>query len=174
MSSKDIRPIPVFGSTDELTLAIFREFFKGQDIHIGTLFSDDLKPPVIICRKERRSGTVAHSSPDENDLQAAIVAVNTITDGLDADESAEELQEACRIALVRAQLTQAMYPNAGSIALITNSSPPSRVSDWATSTGVVQYSELPKTLVRYEAIYRLMIRPPRQSTITNRFLTLAN
>ena len=171
--STDIRPIPVFGSTDELTLRIFRDYFAGQKIHIGTLFSDDLMPPVIICRKERRSGTVAHASPDENDLQAAIISVNTITDGIDGDEACEELQEACRIALVQAQLTQRVYPNAGSISTITNSSPPSRVSDWATSTGVVQYSELPKTLVRYEAIYRVLIRPPRQDTITNRFLTLA-
>lgn len=164
--------IPVFGSTDEMLLGIFRPFFAGQNIHIGTLYSDELTPPVIIARKERRSGTVAHQSPDETHVQAAIVSVNTITGGLDADEVGEELQEACRIALFQAWRDQTVIPNAGCISSITNSSPASRVSDWATSTGVVQYSELPKTLVRYESIYRILIRPPSQPSITNRFLTL--
>ena len=164
--------LPVFGSTDDLLLGIFHKFFEGQGVHIGTLWSEDLQPPIIMARRERRSGTISNKSSDDRFLQPAIVAVNTITAGLDADEEGEELQEACRIALRQAQQTQLVIPDAGVISRIENSSPTSRVSDWATSTGVVQYASLPKTWVRYESIYRLLIRPPAQHSITNRFITL--
>ena len=39
--------IPVFGSTDELLLHLLQDFFQGQDIHIGTLFSEEIDPPMI-------------------------------------------------------------------------------------------------------------------------------
>lgn len=162
---------PVFGSADDLMLGIFRRFFDGQDVHIGTLYSEDLKPPLIITRRERRSGTISTKTDDDRFLQPAIIVVNTITAGIDADEVGEELQEACRLAIRQAHLEQWTFPDAGHIAVVENSTPASRVSDWATQTGVVQYASLPKSWVRYEAIYRILIRPPAQRTITNRFIT---
>jgi hypothetical protein len=163
--------LPVRGSTDELLLHILQDFFAGQGIHIGTLFTDELKPPMIIARAERRSGTIADVVGDDRYLHPAIISISTITSGVDADEVAEELQEACRLALREAQQKQTVYPNGGSIARITNASLPVRVSDYATSTGIVQYASLPTGHVRYESIWRLILRPPPQSTITNRFLT---
>lgn len=165
-----IAKYPVFGSMDELLLGIFRRFFEGQDIHLGTLFTEDLQPPIIIARRERRSGTVADSTEDHRFLMPAIFSVNTITAGVDADEIGEELQEACRLALIQAQQEQWVIPDAGVISTIENSTVATRVSDWATSTGVVQYASLPKHWVRYESIYRVLYRPPQQSTITNRFV----
>ena len=163
--------MPIFGSADELMLGIFRRFFGDQSIHIGTLFSEDLTPPLIIARRERRSGTISTKTNDDRFLQPAIIAVNTITAGLDADEAGEELQEACRLAIRQAHLEQWTFPDAGHIASVENSTLATRVSDWATSTGVVQYASLPKGWVRYEAIYRVLIRPPAQGTITNRFIS---
>lgn len=163
--------IPVFGSVDEMVLGIFRRFFEGQDVHIGTLYSEDLKPPIIITRRERRSGTVMTKTADDRFLRPAIFSVQTITSGVDADEIGEELQEACHLAIRTAQQEQWVIPDAGVLSVVENSSTPSRVADWATSTGVVQYASLPKGWVRYEAIYRVLYRPPAQSTITNRFLT---
>lgn len=165
--------IPVFGSTDELLLAILQEFFEGQDIHIGTLFSEETTPPMIIARAERRSGTIGDAVNDDRYLHPVIISISTITDGVDADEMGEELQEACRIALRQAQLKQTVIPNGGSIARITNASLPVRVSDYATSTGIVQYASLPAGQVRYESVWRLILRSPPQSTITNRFLAPA-
>ena len=162
--------IPIFGSTDELLLAILQEFFQGQGIHIGTLFSEEIQPPMIIARAERRSGTIGNVVTDDRYLHPAIISVSTITDGVDADEMGEELQEAVRVALRQAHLNQVVVPNGGSIAQITNASMPVRVSDYATSTGIVQYAGLPSGQVRYESIWRLILRSPPQSTITNRFL----
>lgn len=165
------RTIPTFGSVDDLLLGIFRPFFNGQDVHVGTLFSSAIEPPLVIVRRERRSGTASVDSDDDRFIQPAIVSVNTITSGPDADMLGEQLQEACRIAIREAQQNQYVVPGGGSISAITNSIEPSRVSDWATSTGVVQYAALPKGWVRYESVYRLLIRPPDQTTVTNRYIT---
>ena len=165
--------LPVFGATDDMLMAIFKRFFEGQDVHIGTLFTDSLRPPAIIARRNKSSGTVSMETKDERFLQTALVNVSTITVGTDADEIGDELQEACRIALRTAQQEQWVIPDGGSIAVITNSSPAARVSDWATSNSTVQFASLPKGWVRMESIYRMLIRPPAQSTITNRFITPA-
>jgi len=164
------RTIPTFGSVDDLMLAVFKDFFTGQDIHIGTLFTPAIEPPVIIVRRERRSGQASIDSDDDRFIHSAIVSVNTITSGPDSDALGEELQEACRIAIREAQQNQKAVPGCGSISAITNSIEPSRVSDWATSTGVVQFASLPKGWTRYESVYRFLIRPPEQSTVHNRFL----
>lgn len=163
------RTIPVFGSVDDLMLGLFRQFFDGQDIHIGSLYASELPTPTIIVRRERRSGTASVDSDDDRYLKPAIVSVNTITDGPNADELGEQLQEACRIAIREAQLNQRVIPGCGYISEITNSIDPSRVSDWATSSGVVQYSALPKGLARWESVYRLLIRPP-QDAVSNPFV----
>ena len=164
--------IPIFGSTDELLLGILTRFFEGQGIHIGTLFSEEMTPPAIIARAERRSGDIAGVVTDDRHLHSVILSVSTITSGVDADEMGEELQEAVRIALRQAQLEQIVIPNGGSIARLTIASAPVRVSDYATSTGIVQYASLPAGQVRYESVWKAILRPPALSTVTNRFLTL--
>jgi hypothetical protein len=163
--------IPIFGSTDELLLKILQDFFEGQSVHIGTLYSEEIEPPMILARAERRSGGIADNVGDERFLHPVLVSVSTIASGIDADEIAEELQEAVRICLHQAQINQTVVPNGGVINRIANASSPSRVSDYATSTGIVQYASLPAGWVRFESIWRLILRSPPQSTITNRFLT---
>ena len=165
------RTIPVFGSVDDLLLTLFRDFFAGhEELHIGSLFTEGLEPPIVIVRRERRSGTASIDADDDRFIQPAIISVNTITSGPDADALGEELQEACRIAIREAQQNQTYFPGLGSISAITNAIEPSRVADWATSTGVVQYASLPKQWARYEAVYRLLIRPPDQATVSNRYV----
>lgn len=161
--------VPIFGSVDELVRKIFEDFFAGQDVHIYSGYSENMQTPAIVARRERRSGTLALHSRDDRFMQPAILMVSTITNGIDADEEGEELQEMCRYALRQAQIRQTSYPNCGHIAVMEASTHPSKVSDWQTSTSVVQYASLPKGAVRYESIFRLLVRPPAQSTITNRF-----
>jgi len=165
--------VPVFGSANKLVLSIFRSFFVGQDIHIGSLFTEDMATPAIIARHERRSGTVSHDAADSRYLKPVIISVNTVTSGLEAERDGHDLQEMCRVALVEAQLKQLTIPGLGHISNIENSTVASKVSDWATSTGVVQYAALPKGAVRYESIFRLIIRPPVSGSVNNRFRPLA-
>jgi hypothetical protein len=160
---------PHFGSIDELVRHILERFFEGQNVHIYTVFSENMQTPAIVARRERRSGTLALATRDDRFMQSAIVMVTTITAGLDADEEGEELQEMCRYALRQAQQLQVSVPGCGSIAVMEVSTHPAKVSDWMTSTSVVQYASLPKNAVRYEQIVRLLVRPPAADTITNRF-----
>jgi hypothetical protein len=164
--------IPVFGSTDGLLMALFRSFFTGQDIQIGTLYTEGMSTPAIIASRERRSGNGEGRSGDDRFLEPAVISVNTLTSGLEAMRDGADLQEMCRVALRQAQLTQKVFPGLGHIAAIENSTAPSRVSDWATSTGVVQYATLPKGVVRFESVYRLLIRPPVSGSVNNRFRPL--
>lgn len=164
--------MPVFGSTNRLLMAIFREFFAGQDIHIGTLYTEDMPTPAIVARAERRSGSIAHKVTDETFLKPAIVSVNTFTSGLEAESDAEALQEMVRIAITQAQREQRVYPGVGHISLIENSTAASQASDWATSTGIVQYATLPKGVIRWESVFRLLIRPPVTGSVNNRFRPL--
>ena len=164
------RTIPTFGSVDALMINVLKDFFDGQDIHIGSLFASALTPPFIIVRRERRSGQASIDSGDDRYLQSAIISVNTITAGPDADQMGEELQEACRIAIREAQQNQQTYTGLGTISAITNSIEPSRVADWATSTGQVQYASLPKGWTRFESVYRCLIRPPDQTIVHNRYI----
>jgi hypothetical protein len=160
---------PYFGSVDELIREVFTQFFQGQDVNVYTIFSENMQTPAVVARRDRRSGTLALASRDDRFMQPAIVSITTITDGVDADEEGEELAEMCRYALRQAQQLQVSIPGCGSIAVLEVSTHPAKVSDWQTSTSVVQYASLPKNAVRYEFIVRLLVRPPAQETITNRF-----
>ena len=165
--------IPVFGSSNRLVLAVLREFFAGQDIQIRSLYSEGISTPAIIARAERRSGTVSHDSADSRYMKPVIISINTLTSGLEAESDGDDLQEMCRVALIEAQRKQKVFPGFGHISNIENSTVASKVSDWATSTGVVQYAALPKGVVRYESIFRLLIRPPTTGSVNNRFRPLA-
>lgn len=160
---------PYFGSVDELCRKIFEDFFEGQNVHVYSTYSENMQTPAVVARRERRSGTLALHSKDDRFMQPAIIMVSTFTAGVDADEENEELQEMCRYALRQAQQRQKYVPGCGHIAVLEASTHPAKVSDWQTSTSVVQYASLPKGAVRYESIFRLLVRPPAQSTITNRF-----
>ena len=162
-------PTPHFGSVDELLREIFTKFFEGQDVYVYTTFQENMQTPAIIARRDRKSGTLALATRDDRFMQSAIVMVSTITDGPDADEMGEELMEMCRYALRQAQQLQVSVPGCGSIAVFEESIHSSKVADWQTSSSVVQYASLPKNAVRYEIAARLLIRPPAQDTITNRF-----
>ncbi|MBT2587948.1 hypothetical protein [Arthrobacter sp. ISL-95] len=164
--------IPVFGSTDRLILAILREFFAGQGIHIGTQFTEGMSTPAIIAARERRSGNGEGRTPDDRFIEPAVISINTLTSGLEAMSDGADLQEMCRVALRQAQLKQKVYPGLGHISKIENSTAASRTSDWATSTGVVQYATLPKGVVRFESVFRLLIRPPATGSVNNRFRPL--
>lgn len=163
--------LPIFGSGDELMAGIFRRYFaRVPDVGVHYQYSEDLKPPFIVAKHERKSGTMGLPTEDDRFLRAMVFGVVTITSGPDADALGEQLQEACAQAIRTAHQEQWVIPNGGSISVVENSSLPTKVNDWATSTSVVQYASLPEGWARYESIYRLLVRPPRQDTITNPYI----
>lgn len=165
--------IPVFGSTDMILMGILRRWFAAHpEIHIGTLFSKDMQPPIIIARRDPKSGAPGTTSDDAN-LRPTLVTISAITEGLEAENQGEQIMEAVHNALLTAVKEQWVIQGHGSISSIKNRSPYSRKSDWQSSTGIVQYASLPKEYVRMESVYLLMLRPPRPSTITNPYIPSA-
>lgn len=163
--------MPVFGHLEDIMRGILIPFFQGQNVYVATVFEDGLPLPCVVARQERRSGAATHFVSDNRFLMPALLSVDTLTTGLDADQDGADLQEAVRIAIHEAWHHQTIIPGAGYIARIENSTKPSRVSDWATSSGPVQYASLPKHVLRYESNYRLLMRPDQDQThVTNPFV----
>lgn len=162
--------IPSFGPIDKLLYELFTDAFQGMGVHVGTRFHEQTHPPMVLARNEKRSGSQFLRDADPRFLKPELITVNTFGEGRNADKVAEQLQEACRIALTEAQLEQRHFDGVGTLSALEITSPGSRVSDFATSTGVVQYAALPAGWERYESVWRILLRPPEQSTIDNPFL----
>lgn len=156
-------PEPAFGPVEDLLKEVLGRYFASiPAVNVSTEFYEGMPLPAVIARADRRSGTVAfHTTTDDRFMKPAVISISAICDGPNADKEASDLIEACRLAMRRAQMEQWVVPGIGHISVVDNSTPASRVSDWATSTAVVQYASLPLGTVRYEGIFRILIRPPK-------------
>lgn len=161
-----IDPSPDFAPVEDLLLGVFRRWFAGLDVYVGAEFTKEMPLPAVISRADRRSGLQAfHSTSDDRFQRAVVISVSVFCDGpthsgLNADRQGGQLAESCALALRHAFSEQWVVPGAGHIAFVDQTIPFTRVTDWQTSTSVVQYASLPDGMVRYEAIYRILIRPP--------------
>lgn len=162
MLRKDLAPYPSFGSVQRLALGILRPWFSEHNITVGTTIPADMsdKMPFMLVRADRRTGRESAVSKDERFMRTSLLSVEVFTSGLNAEQQGYQIEESAQLALFHAWRNQIAVPQAGSIAAITSSTDIARVSDYATSTGVVQYASLPKGAVRHEAVYQLLIRPP--------------
>ena len=168
---------PAFGPVHRLGVRVIRDWFAGiehdgRPVTVGTRIPSDMSEaiPFVMVRSDRRSGKETTRSRDERFLKASLLSIETFTTVVNAENDGYDLQESCRLALWNAWHEQISIPDGGSIAHIVSSSEAALVSDYATSTGVVQYASLPKNAARTEAIYQLFLRPPVQDTIVNPFI----
>lgn len=168
---------PTFGPIHRLGLGIIRDWFDGMEVDgrpitVGSRIPADLSDsmPFVMVRADRRSGAQTTRSDDERFLKASLLSIETFTVGLNAENDGYDIQESCRLALWNAWRNQVSVPGAGSVSQLVSSSEAALVSDYATSTGVVQYASLPKGAARTEAIFQLYVRPPAQSTVSNAFI----
>lgn len=168
---------PAFGPIHRLGLGIIRPWFDGLEVEgrpvtVGSRIPADMSDmmPFVMIRADRRSGKETTRSRDERFLKASLLSIETFTTGLNAENDGYDLQESCRLALWQAWDNQVSIPDAGSLAAIVSSSEAALVSDYATSTGVVQYASLPKNAARTEAIYQVFVRPPERDSLNNAFI----
>lgn len=168
---------PSFGPIHRLGLGIIRDWFEGvvvqgRPVTIGSRIPADLSDsmPLVMIRSDRRSGGDTRRSGDERFLRSSLLSVETFTVGLNAESDGYNIQESVRLGLWDAWRNQTSVPGAGSLARIITSSDASLVSDYATSTGVVQYASLPKGAARTESIFQVFVRPPAQSTLDNPYI----
>lgn len=168
---------PAFGPVHRLGLRVIRDWFAGLEhdsrpVTVGSRIPADMSEsiPFVMVRADRRSGDHVRSSDDERFMRSSLLSIETFTTGVNAENDGYDIQESCRLALWNAWIKQTVVDGAGSIARINSSSEAALVSDFATSTGVVQYASLPKNAARTEAIYQLFLRPPPQDTVSNPFI----
>lgn len=146
-----------FHPSEDILLAILREGLP--DVPSLSLIADDPKLPFILAR--RQPGSFLEGEGDPRFVDVSRFVIETFTEDPDGDEKGALLAEACRVVLRNAWLQSKNYPGLGSIVKIECLVKPARQSDWATSSGPVQYADLPTGYWRYEAQYSLVVRKPR-------------
>ncbi|WP_327292445.1 hypothetical protein [Streptomyces sp. NBC_01198] len=152
----EIKALAELSPVEDLMLAILRAGLPG--IQVGSLIATDQTFPFVLVRRDPSFGNVGG---DVRFVDDAIVAVQSFCVDPDGDEDAAILAEAARVVIRNAWLDQLVIPGRGHITSFDISSSPRRAPDWATSTGPVQYADLPTGVWRYETKYQLSIRRPR-------------
>jgi hypothetical protein len=138
---------------EDVILTLLRE--KLPDIPIQTRVQPGQTFPFVMIRND---GSWGDWTGDPRFLDASILAVHCFCQGLNADEDASLLSEAVRV-ILRDSKNYAV-PGRGHIVSTHMTDRPKRTPDWATSTGPVQYADLPTDVERWEGNYRVVIRKP--------------
>lgn len=152
-----------FQPFEDIFLTILREGLP--DILISSLVSENpdwsVCPQIVI----RRDHSVGGWNGDPRFIDKGRLAISTFTydpTGLiGGDVEGAQLSEAVRLVLFAAWQNQWHNPELGSVKRIRMTNEPSRVPDWQTSQGPVQYANLPVGWSRYETKYEATIRKPR-------------
>jgi hypothetical protein len=137
---------------EDVLLDILRQGLP--DVPIQSLIADDPPPFFVLVR---RTNGLGDWDGDPRFIDSGRFVVQTFTQDPDGDYKGAILQEACRVVLRTAWLEH-WTTEKGSVIEITLHQEPSRRTDWATSTGPVQYADLPTGYWRYESTYEIKIR----------------
>lgn len=152
----EIKALAELSPVEDLLLAVLREGLPG--INVVSLYSATQTFPVVMAR---RSPNFGGDTGDIRFIDSATVSIHTLCEDPNGDEDAAILAEAVRVVLRDAWLAQRVYPGRGHITSFDMTGAPRRAPDWATSSGPVQYADLPTGVTRYEATYDIEIRKPR-------------
>ncbi len=155
---------PVFAPPEDLLLAIIRPLEDElPGLKVRTIIEDDLFtcPYVMIHAGTGSWVSDSFANADNRFWRRVLADVQVWTDGPDAEEKAWYLHELVRRKIQRAFDMQTVYPGLGHVAGFRTNSPAHKTPDWATATGVNQYANLPKGMVRYQAMYGMAMRPPK-------------
>lgn len=150
---------------EDVLLAILREHLPEVNVTSTIPAAEDTDLfPLILARGASSSFGAVTREP--RFIGRSAVTIHTFTQdpptpGLPGgDQQGAILSEAVRVIFRDVGLAKPFIPGIGTILAITMTSPPRRVSDWATATGPVQYADLPAGVWRYETHYRLSYRRP--------------
>lgn len=143
---------------EDIVLAILREGLP--DIPIYSLIPEATPEHFILVR---RLTSLGDWEGDPRFTDAGRFVVHAYTADPDGDYKGAVLSEAVRVVLRNAGTGTRKWsdPELGSVISISMTSEPSRQTDWATSSGPVQYADLPTGYWRYESLYSIQIRKAR-------------
>lgn len=142
---------------EDVLLTVLRDAFP--DVPVYSLIPNNPKQLLIVVRKDHPFGDI--DPHDDKFLRYARFTVNCFAwddEEVGGDTKAALLSEAVRVALRDAWVNNQYVPNRGWISRIWTIEDGTRVTDWATSAGPVQYADLPNGYTRYESKYVLLLR----------------
>lgn len=159
---------PEFGAVEDYLLAVLRPLeAEVPDLRVvAYIEADDAfsehQNHILARRVPGAFANASFGSNEERFVQRGMIRIETFTnDGQDGngDLRGSKLQEICRRRLLTVYRKQVVVPGVGHLCELRNSSPAHRTSDWQSSTGVVQYANLPHNMHRYETTYGIIMRP---------------
>lgn len=152
-----IKALAELSPVEDLIIALLRPGLAG--IPVQTLINDNQAFPLVLVRRGDNFGNWGGDL--RGFMDDAELIIHAFAEDPDGDEDAAILAEAVRVVLRDAWLSNTVIPGRGHLTGMKMTSPPRRVSDWATSTGPVQYADLPTGVHRYEIRFEVAIRKPR-------------
>ncbi|MET9861962.1 hypothetical protein ABZY93_22095 [Streptomyces smyrnaeus] len=158
----EIKALAELSPVEDVMLPILRAGLPG--IQVRSLISADQTYPAVLVRRLPNFG---QWTGDTRFTDSAQIAVHAFCADPNGDEDAAVLSEAARVVLRDAWLDQVVVPGRGHLTYVDMTSAPRRAPDWATSSGPVQYADLPTGVWRYEATYDIGIRKPRTRPYPN-------
>ena len=155
--------IPIFTPVEDLLLAVFRpleDAIPGLTVVTRIPEAESLTTPFVLVRGDVADWTSdSFAGNDTRFIRRAIAEIQTFTTDPDGETKGGLLSEIARQRLWAVKRSQTVFPGLGHITSVRTNSPAHAVSDWATSTGVVQYANIPKGVHRFEAKYGIGYRP---------------
>lgn len=148
-----IRALAENGPVEDFLLDLLRA--ELPEIPVQSAIEFDQTFPFILVRRIPGMG---EGAGDPRFLDSATASVQTFCDGVDADSDSAVLQEAIRVTLRDAWLSNRIVPGRGHLTRMDTVQAARRATDWSTSVGPVQYADLPAGVLRFEAQYQLTIR----------------
>lgn len=145
-----------FTPVESIALAVLRRGLP--DVPSFSLVPKDTPTFFVLVR---RSPGLGSWRGDERVLDEGGVIVHVYAEDPDGDEKGSVISEAVRKVFQRAFLEHWKFEGLGSINVLRMTSEPTRVTDWITSVGPVQFADLPMGDWRYETRYAIRINPPR-------------
>lgn len=143
-----------FSPVEDIAVRILRDAMP--DVPTFTLIPEDADEPFFFVVRRRPS--LGNWDGDPRFSDEARILLQTFSQDPDGDEKCAWVGEAARVAFRNAWLDHSNYPGLGSIIRIEQLSEASRKTDWATSTGPVQYADLPTGYWRYESEFTFWVR----------------
>ena len=145
-----------FAPAEDVALYILRHYLPDVPVHslLPETVTDDL---FILVRRSFPFGE--WQGDPRGFLDVARVEVHIYTQDPNGDARGALVGDAVRVAFRQAWLENLHIPGIGWVRNTKMLAEPVRKSDWATSAGPVQYADLPNGFWRYEAKFRITIRP---------------
>lgn len=145
-----------FSPVEDLVLAILRADLP--DVPSYSLIPNETPDFFVLTRRVPMLGDWGG---DERFVDAGRFIIHAFTSDPDGDEKGAILSEAVRVVMRNAGRERRSIPGKGSITELRLIAEPTRKTDWATSSGPVQFADLPTGYWRYESTYQIAARKPR-------------